>query len=100
MTQEQKHTALQCPFCGSSPKIFQNKIYHCQLHGEPSQSVRVECSNNNCPSKPGVSAGDCYNHASTESFQDGKRKATQQAIQKWNIRANDELKAKAEAGVK
>ena len=68
-----------CPFCGSIPYIDQGKLNHCQLHGEPMQSIIVHCKKHECAAKPSVSAGDIHNG--------GLVKAQEEAITLWNRRA-------------
>lgn len=67
-----------CPFCGGMPRVDLDKVTYCQLHGDPSQSVRVYCYHE-CPSRPSVSAGDAYNG--------GEARARAEAIAAWNTRA-------------
>lgn len=78
---------LPCPFCDQKPIWKQDKIYYCQLHGEPSQSMIIFCNNSDCFSKPKVTAGDCYNHTKAEGFNVGKQKALKKAAERWNTRA-------------
>lgn len=68
-----------CPFCGGKPRVDLDKITYCQLHGEPSQTVRVYCYRSDCAAKPSVSAGDVYNG--------GETAARRVAIAAWNRRA-------------
>lgn len=69
---------LPCPFCGGKPRVDLAKKIFCQLHGEPSQAVRVYCYHD-CPSRPSVEAGDTFNG--------GEAKARAVAIAAWNRRA-------------
>lgn len=69
---------LPCPFCGGKPRVDLAKKTFCQLHGEPSQAVRVYCYHD-CPSRPSVEAGDTFNG--------GEAKARAVAIAAWNRRA-------------
>lgn len=83
-------TLKPCPFCLSKPSIETGKLYHCQLHGEPSQAIVIRCKNNSCFARPSIQAGDIYNG--------GKNKAQLQAIKKWNTRPiEDELTAQRDA---
>lgn len=80
---------LQCPFCGSRPRIELGKRGSCQLHGEPFQSVLIRCAKYECPCKPKCEAGDIFNG--------GKELAEKEAIAKWNNRTPDpELKRRAD----
>lgn len=69
---------LPCPFCGGKPRVDLAKKTFCQLHGEPSQAVKVYCYHD-CPARPSVESGDVFNG--------GEAKAREQAIAAWNRRA-------------
>ena len=77
MTQSEQIKLLPCPFCGSNPTIFLGKKSHCQLHGEPMQSVIIECRK--CYQAK-TCGGDVYNG--------GEQKAKFDVAEKWNTRAN------------
>lgn len=78
---EQTKSILPCPFCGSIPKVNLGKTSHCSLHGDPFQSVRVYCDNNQCFANPRVEGGDVHNG--------GEPKARLEAIERWNVRKSE-----------
>lgn len=79
-TQPQAREALKpCPWCASRAKWKLDKVYHCQLHGEPSQSVIVYCDFHKCAAKPKAYGGDVYNG--------GQNDARDKAAVLWNTRA-------------
>lgn len=71
-------TILPCPFCGRPPVVDQGKLMHCQLHGEPYQSIIIRCKTSDCPARPQVQGGDIHN----EGWEQAKKKA----LEKWNTR--------------
>jgi len=65
--------------------MYLDKKEHCQLHGDPSQSVHVFCSGLRCAANGGVHAGDVYNG--------GLEQAQAEAAAAWNRRASPEVQA-------
>ena len=66
--------------CGAGAFWQLGKLRHCQLHGEPYQSVFVKCTNSQCSYE--VEAGDVHNG--------GQELAFSEAVTVWNTRPEED----------
>lgn len=71
----QRGELAPCPFCGKQPYFTLDKLRHCQLHGEPMQSLIIHCKNTDCFVKPSMTYGDVHNG--------GEAKTRIEAARKW-----------------
>lgn len=75
----QRSELAPCPFCGKQPYWGMGKLGHCQLHGEPMQSIIIYCKNPDCFVKPSMSYGDIHCG--------GEARVRIEAARKWGYRA-------------